>query len=967
MRINNNIMAMNTHRQLGVNQMNGQKSLEKLSSGLRINRAGDDAAGLAISEKMRGQIRGLNQASRNAQDGISLIQTAEGALQETHAILQRMRELAVQAANSTNADVDRGEIQNEINQLTSEINRIGNTTEFNTKSLLNGQIAISGDGKAIGNFAENASFSAVNIDGNSNLAIGENYQVSVTNEVVNSVASEYTAEAAINQSTVAGEDVSLNAGQYKIELKSDTGKAIDYGNITDTDDLLNTTAGDGITIAGNTNLGDGDYRIYVDKTNEKTATGSNVSGVSNLDVSDFDHGTRFDLKVETVVLANEIANVQNGSTDIFLSTNNGAIRNIAIDPNSTIDTTDNYRIDIKQIGDTQAKITGNDLGTSVDFSQDITGVEINGQSIDLSAINALSTSATYDASAVAATIQTELQSAINAVFDGTAHNGQTFTVNLDGAKLSIVSNDMEIGHNFTLAGNNLANIGLSATTSSTVTSTTDDVKLEFSLVNDNGVVASQTSSFTNVAGAKTITLGDFTFEANQQMIYASAGTDQIGTTAGDMNGESIVLNHDSEAIQMQVTVTKDGDSGNAVSATYVQGTGAQAGETFTFDGDELEMDINVNNLVAGQTQTTIVNESIEYEIRLQEDDGAGGWDNLGSAITLSEADLADPANVTNIALGAAGNGVFVNLDAASLRGIADNGDGEVEFEIETTGRVTAEIQNADGTGKLGTRVLGSSGTLTFGEGVTFTWDNAQLSSLSGTANLYFSVAVGADNFEASLWDEEGNQVGNTVAFDKGGVIDFGNGLTLQTTLAVSNGANVTFDIEDDIVDNSLAMQIGANHGQSMSIDVGDMRAAAINISGGEDKAGETIEAKSGAVASLTTSKAVTDGTTSVGAEYALDVSTHEKASAAVDVINDAIEKVSAERSKLGSFQNRLEHTISNLGTSSENLQAAESRIRDVDMAAEMMQFTKNNILQQAATAMLAQANMAPQSVLQLLG
>ena len=112
--------------------------MERLSSGLRINRAGDDAAGLAISEKMRGQIRGLKQATRNAQDGISLLQTAEGALNETHAILQRMRELAVQASNDTNTEIDRNEIQKEINQLTSEINRIGNTTEFNTMKLMNG-------------------------------------------------------------------------------------------------------------------------------------------------------------------------------------------------------------------------------------------------------------------------------------------------------------------------------------------------------------------------------------------------------------------------------------------------------------------------------------------------------------------------------------------------------------------------------------------------------------------------------------------------------------------------------------------------------------------------------------------------------------------------------------------------------------------------------------------------------------
>ncbi|KAB2953630.1 flagellin [Heliorestis acidaminivorans] len=134
--INNNIPAMNTHRQLTVANGMQQSSMEKLSSGLRINRAGDDAAGLSISEKMRGQIRGLEQASRNAQDGISLIQTAEGALNETHAILQRMRELAVQASNDTNVTADRTAISNELSQLQTEITRIATETEFNTQKLI---------------------------------------------------------------------------------------------------------------------------------------------------------------------------------------------------------------------------------------------------------------------------------------------------------------------------------------------------------------------------------------------------------------------------------------------------------------------------------------------------------------------------------------------------------------------------------------------------------------------------------------------------------------------------------------------------------------------------------------------------------------------------------------------------------------------------------------------------------------
>ncbi|SEQ25140.1 flagellin N-terminal helical domain-containing protein [Piscibacillus halophilus] len=136
--INNNIPALNTHRQMGINQGNMQSSMEKLSSGLRINRAGDDAAGLAISEKMRAQINGLDQASRNAQDGISLIQTAEGALDETHSILQRMRELAVQSANDTNTNDDRAELQKELDALIEEVDRISQNTEFNTQKLLDG-------------------------------------------------------------------------------------------------------------------------------------------------------------------------------------------------------------------------------------------------------------------------------------------------------------------------------------------------------------------------------------------------------------------------------------------------------------------------------------------------------------------------------------------------------------------------------------------------------------------------------------------------------------------------------------------------------------------------------------------------------------------------------------------------------------------------------------------------------------
>lgn len=148
--IQHNMAAANTNRQLGISTGNLSKSTEKLSSGYRINRAADDAAGLSISEKMRGQIRGLNQASTNAQDGISLIQTAEGALNESHSILQRMRELSVQAANGTETDDDREAVQAEISQLQEELTRISETTEFNTMKLLDGSQEGSGSSTGSG-------------------------------------------------------------------------------------------------------------------------------------------------------------------------------------------------------------------------------------------------------------------------------------------------------------------------------------------------------------------------------------------------------------------------------------------------------------------------------------------------------------------------------------------------------------------------------------------------------------------------------------------------------------------------------------------------------------------------------------------------------------------------------------------------------------------------------------------------
>ena len=207
--VQHNLTAMNANRQLGVTTSAQAKSTEKLSSGYRINRAGDDAAGLTISEKMRSQVRGLNKASTNAQDGVSLIQVAEGALAETHSILQRMNELATQAANDTNTTIDRNAVQKEINQLVSEIDRIQSTTQFNTMNLLDG--SFSGKNLQVGSLSGQAiSISISNMNSSS---------LKVTNMSVDSYASAGSAmdkiQSAIN--SVSEQRSYLGALQNRLE------------------------------------------------------------------------------------------------------------------------------------------------------------------------------------------------------------------------------------------------------------------------------------------------------------------------------------------------------------------------------------------------------------------------------------------------------------------------------------------------------------------------------------------------------------------------------------------------------------------------------------------------------------------------------------------------------------------------------------------------------------------------------
>ncbi|MGI6226152.1 MAG: flagellin [Peptococcales bacterium] len=797
MRINHNIAALNTYRQLGATQANASKSMEKLSSGFRINNAADDAAGLAISEKMRGQIRGLNQASRNSQDGISLIQTAEGALIETQAILQRMRELAVQAGNDTNADLDRTEIQNELDQLTSEINRIGNTTEFNTQKLLSGGAE---------DIKHNATISGSTLKGGTE-AIAANVEI-VTLEVG---AAEVSAKHTVDIGTFTGTTEEVLA-KYTIDVGTFTSGqvfALDF---------------------------DGDGTAEVSFT-------EGTSGVAEANTKEQNTAAIF-----SALLGD------NDVTDNWIVTSNGSTLTFEAKSNTTY-----------------AGVVGNNLAVHSDTNN--TGSSVVRDKDGVTGVDTPSGSVSFN-------------------FGGTLG-----TITYTAADFTPVT------------GDKVAN-----------------TKAIFDLLSNNTGI---TSNYTITNNGDTLT-----FEAKSTGTYAGAAGNDFDVT----------------------------HTGGSMSTLETGVTGANAKGTITFDEVPTEdSTITIGGKVIGFYDSSLGNYAsnavarfamgVDYAVDI---DGKNA-NQLAGAVTSAVG------NLSGFSLSATDNVITVTAN--------DFGEAGDDF--------LAKIDNADAQKATGT--ISFSGVPT--EGATFKigeitiafWDSSDAGMYEDAEEAAKALGVKED----ALIDLETAGVGNTritTAAQAAAAFaalssDYeaaGTVVTISAASAGKAGNETAFGIGGDKgAGYNISLQIGANTAQSFGVNIEDMRAAALGVSG-VVKEGTIIASDGKTKATFTSNLSVSDGTTSETKEYSLDLSTHEKATAAISVIDDAINTVSSERSKLGAMQNRLEHTISNLGTSAENLTAAESRIRDVDMAAEMMEFTKNNILTQAAQAMLAQANQAPQGILQLL-
>lgn len=1028
MRINHNIASLNTYRQLTGNTTNTSKSLEKLSSGLRINRAGDDAAGLAISEKMRAQIRGLDQASRNAQDGISMLQTAEGALNEVHSILQRMRELANQAASDTNVKVDRDEIQKEINQLTSEINRIGNTTEFNTQRLLDGgtlKTAITTATKGLA-VAQGAAAVTVNTSSQLEAQVGKvsvaqtTASVKKVDEVLGKTSIDITTALAAGKTlTINGVAVTFASGgnvdtdtantaalqatalATYITAQNGAGQvgenwsaAVDASDNTKI--ILTQRAGEGSPAAATAVVGGGAGvgAVIVREELEGVTAVTGTPGVYDLEIE-----TAFEAG-ESIIIGGQVFTFGSGDDyDVDIDSDDTASEQATalkalIDANATLAArfaaAGGATNHITLTEESAAVATGAALTatakpaqTAGDYDLEITKLFKAGEQITFGGQTFTAVASGANAAngqfAAGASIEDQIESLKEAV---EAKLGNRFTVTLEDNKLNLVEKTAQ------------------ATGEDLVVTKTGNVQgsVSYKQVDESskGTAAKwSTGDFTALVNGKsgTLTFNGFTINLS--------GSDTAVTGATNKTATSIDI-----AIETDTLTSAD-----AQAATIANLLNAQKADTpladFTFAADGATITItdktdtatgiatngdNHNSLVIGFTgDVAIANTSNAAQL-----DTAGvdaqkakytfditGAFKVNEAIDIGGRKFTGVTGEANALLGEFSvNGTKAEQATSLKKAIEATTALTSKYDVAVSGSKITLTEKTAGqeTAKLAAPTTeltkATAGVYTFKAQVV---DASQVYKIDGTvikvvndAELYHDeIATGtailaadnaktqADNLRAAINLNETLSAKYTAE---------GSDETVKLTQqeGAESPSQPVITVERQGADGKFVanFQIGANTGQSIAIEIGDIRAVALKISGTE--AGINVSAKNGVEASYVTAVSVSNGTDNTSVEFSLDVSDHTRASAAVSVIQDAIDAVSAQRSQMGAYQNRLEHTINNLGTSGENLTAAESRIRDVDMAKEMMEFTKNNILSQAAQAMLAQANQQPQGVLQLL-
>ncbi|MDL2263789.1 flagellin [Synergistaceae bacterium OttesenSCG-928-I11] len=843
MRVKTNISSLHAYNALALTNDKLARSIGRLSTGLHINSAADDAAGLAISEKMRAQIRGTEQAGHNAQDGISMIQTAEGALSETHAILQRVRELSVQAANDTLTAEDRSYIQLEIDQLRLEVDRISTTTQFNKKMLLDGssstlwsssdletRVIVRDALRGVDQFGQKTS-----VEGNYNIKI-------VTDPGASQIQKSNVME--IGEMTKQPPTPLEVSDENTIDL--DTGTNVS-GATNGTDWQFDTVAGV-LTISG-----DGVFKISGGNANKIVVAGgitANIifSGVT-VDVSTTNLATAFSVGERT----------------------RGATVNLFLEGTNTF------------------KSGGDQAGIHL---------------FDASTLNI------YDASGNGSLSAT---GGDNAAGIGGGMEGHGGTVNIYGGSVTATGGMNGAGIGGGLRGDG----GETNIYGGSVTATGG--------TNAAGIGGGDGSGGNGNGGTTTICGGSVT---------ATGGTNAAGIGGGD-NGNggetNIYENADVKAISGGGTAEDIGhgngkdNSGttNRLGVYTAPDTSAYAYKPHTLG--EMPEFMNASGVRIFTDPQTIT---------LTQGDGKR------TSVTLYASDtMDDVAKKISDAI-AYGLGQFMYVDDITNFCTISDGTENTSESVYKKEEIKDENGNITGykihaTMLVRSAVAGSGGDISFA-GSEDLLRALGLSTIQQSSENRYTVSVN-DAHSGNAVVTSMSTTGSTLHGLFGGAIDV-EWDAMANTEAAWNEQTKRYEFKRStgiyettihISDNSCVLQVGANEGEDMTIGFADMSARALGLN-------------------------------------RILVTDRESAARAITIVDNAIGLVSRQRAKLGAYQNRLEHTTSNLTTMSTNLTASESRIRDADMAKEMMEFTKLNILSQAGNSMLAQANQLPQNILSLL-
>ena len=911
MRINNNIIAVNSHRQYGINAGNFGKNAERLSSGKRVNRAADDAAGLAVSEKMRSQIRGLNRAGLNVQDGISLVQVGDGALQTIHDIIHRIRELAIQAANDTNTLYDRKAIQLEIDQLTSEVNDITGQTEFNTLKLFDG----SNMGIHMWNYGLRYSPMVTPKDA---MQIFANYQFESVRVPRGSQAFQFPA----GQGALTGHNTSIgNSHAYLIDGNFPL-EGVFVIRVSDPsfspmtrDFILNFAEVNGPG-GFNGNMTTAQFEQFFQDAFDAAfgVAGAPATATRGATI----RVTAAGIDVRTHGLGGNQSNVTIGATAGVALPPGTIFANSAIfgAQSSGIPHTVNFRI----IG-----------------NRTITPAELN-------AINAgppANSTLLWDLVPDSHTFRWEIQE-WSLISGGNPNNAAHYFQ-------SAVLHDFEI---------TAAQLRAAGVTTFAQANTHLNTLLTASNVNPPPPGRPYFGSLS--IGVPTI-------------VVERDGTALINHTPAASPGI-----HDSslphryrasvQAASSRTNVNAHAARAN-VSSNYIARPSVRHGY----------LTINIGNIpgIPGNLA------SITVDFSQPQWTAASTPQQLVDYINSRINDPAFHPNPPPVHTGAAFNPAMPVAVASIVGGNLVITASERAFSVNVQERMsdrpmfmntrppasgvnhTAAITITDNAGihRHVTLVPGDFDTIedfiranqgAFGHGLTLSAVDGALVITGGMGEQYTASNISLTGTGGHDW---------VYIFER---IGFRN--------VVVNDANMFVDgythPPEPVEDRSLWIQGGANAFQGLRIGIPRLNAQDLGImirarnhANPDEYFG--ISKQFGTSAFSANANVTMYGTTERG--FALDVTTREHAEAALAILDNAIAIISEERANFGAKQNRLEYKMHNLANQSENISAAESRIRDADMAAEMTEFTRNNILHQASTAMLAQANALPQTVLQLLG